>query len=83
MQENNNAVKIAVMEEQIRGVRDQQKAHNETTQKRFDELNTKVDELLAALNRGKGAYTASLLLAGAIGAIVIAGVQGLTGWFHR
>lgn len=79
----NNEVKIAVLEEQIRGVRDQQKTHNETTQRRFDELDEKVDELVAALNRGKGAYAASLLLAGSLGAGLLAFIKLFISWMHR
>ena len=83
MQENDNAVKIAVLEEQIKGVREQQRAHNDSTQKRFDELNVKLDELTAIMNRGKGAYTASLVLAGAIGATILAVIGYAAEWLRK
>lgn len=66
-----NALKIAVIEEQILGLREQQRAHNETTQKRLDRMEKKLDELTAIMNRGRGAYAASMALAGIIGAFLI------------
>lgn len=81
--EAQNAVKIAVLEEQIRGVREQQKAHNDSTQRRFDELGEKLDDLTAIMNRGKGAYAASMIFAGAIGATVLAVFGWFLGLFHR
>lgn len=81
MQEH--AIRIAVLEEQIRGIREQQKSHNRETQSRFDELDDKVDQLIAVMNRGKGAYAASLALAGMIGAVMLklAGLFGV--WLGR
>lgn len=64
-------VRIAVLEEQIKGIREQQRLHNATTQQRFDALEEKLDELTALMNRGRGAYAASLMLAGAIGAALL------------
>lgn len=66
-----NTVKIAVLEEQIKGVREQQSAHAKDTRERFDVMDSKLDELLAMLNKGKGAYAVLFLLSGAIGAAVI------------
>jgi len=60
-----------VIEEQIVGLREQQRAYNATAQKRFDSMDTKLDELTAIMNRGKGAYAASMALAACIGAILI------------
>lgn len=71
MPEQQNAVRIAVIEEQIAGLRQQQRAHNESTQRRFDGMEMKLDELTAIMNRGKGAFAASMALAAAIGAILI------------
>ena len=61
---------IAVLQEQIGGLREQQR-HNDTTQRRFNCLETKIDELTAIMNRGRGAYAASMALAAAIGAVLI------------
>ena len=74
MKEQEHAIRIAVLEEQIRGMREQQKSHNTATQHRFDELDDKVDQLIAVMNRGKGAYAVSLALAGVIGAALIKGL---------
>ena len=71
MSEQANAIKIARVEAHIEGLREQQKANGERSDKRFDGLETKIDELAALMNRGRGAYTASMLIAGAIGAFVL------------
>lgn len=52
--------RIAVLETEMRGLREQHKAQSEET-------NRKLDLLFEALNRGKGAFTASIVLAGVIG----------------
>ncbi len=77
MTEQQHAIRIAVLEEQIRGIREQQKSHNASTQSRFDELDDKVDQLIAVMNRGRGAYAASLALAGVIGAVLVKGMAVL------
>jgi hypothetical protein len=69
-------VKIAVLEEQLKGIREQQKAHAEASEKQFTKLFTKIEELEAALNRGKGVFAASLTFAGIIGA----GITALVEW---
>jgi hypothetical protein len=73
-----NAIKIAVVEEQVKGVREQQAAHAKDTRERFDftnnkidSLDAKIDELLASLNKGKGAYAMLVIMSGLIGAVVI------------
>jgi hypothetical protein len=66
-----NTVKIAVLEEQVKGIREQQAAHAKDTRERFDDVSHKLDELLAMLNKGKGAYAVLFLLSGALGAAVI------------
>jgi hypothetical protein len=75
-----NAVKIAVLEEQIKGIREQQSSHAKDTRERFDDVANKLDELITMMNKGKGAYAVLFLLSGAIGAAVIK-VGGLfLGW---
>jgi hypothetical protein len=78
--------KIAVLEEKLSGLREQAKAHQDNVAKMFADQNEmikhlfeKVDVLNAALNRGKGAFTASLLLAGAIGTGVTTVVEYFLG----
>lgn len=80
--EHANAMKIAVLEEQMVGLREQQRAHNAATQKRFDSMEKKLDELTAIMNRGKGAYAASMALAAGIGAILIELVNMGSAFFH-
>lgn len=77
-----NAMKIAVLEEQMIGLREQQRAHNAATQKRFDGMEKKLDELTAIMNRGKGAYAASMALAAGIGAILIELINMSSAFFH-
>lgn len=78
-----NALKIAVIEEQILGLREQQRAHNLSTQRRLDSLEQKLDELTAIMNRGRGAFAASMALAAGIGAIVIEAINFLISSVHR
>lgn len=77
-----NALKIAVIEEQILGLREQSRVHNETTQRRFDLMEKKLDALTAIMNRGRGAFAASMALAAALGAILIELVNFLSSFFH-
>ena len=81
--EQRNALKIAVIEEKIVGLREQQAAHYATTQTRFDQLEHKVDELVAILNRGRGAYAASIALAASLGAVLIAVLHFVISSFHK
>ncbi|MES2983894.1 MAG: hypothetical protein V4735_01755 [Pseudomonadota bacterium] len=81
--EHHHAVRIAVVEEQISGLREQQRAHHDAAQKRFDRMESKLDALTAMMDRGKGAYAASIALAAAFGAVVIEGVGILTSFFHK
>lgn len=81
--ETTNAIKIAVLQEQITGLREQQKGFNETTQRRFNGLESKIDELTAIMNRGKGAYAASMAIAAGAGAVLIELVNGALGYFHK
>jgi len=85
-----NAIKIAVLEEQFRGLREQQKAHSDASIKRFDEMmasqaaqTASLVKLEAIMNRGKGAFAASMMFAGAIGATALAVISWFLGLFHR
>ena len=82
-----NAIKIAVVEEQVRGVREQQAAHAKDTRERFDLTNNKIDnmdgkidELLASLNKGKGAYAMLVIMSGLVGAVVIKVAGAVIHW---
>ncbi|MCE9565860.1 MAG: hypothetical protein K8U57_27865 [Planctomycetes bacterium] len=75
-------MKIAVLEEQLRGIRQQQKTQAENTEKLFDKLFEEIDKLKAAMNRGRGVFAASLTFAGAIGAGITATLEYLS-WGHK
>ncbi len=83
MPENENAIKIAVIQEQVLGLREQQKLYNDTTQRRFNGLEQKIDELTAIMNRGRGAYAASMALAAAIGAVLLEMANIIASYFHK
>ncbi len=83
MNERGNTVRIAVVEEQIRGIREQQKHHYAAAQRRFDDIDAKMDELLAVINRGRGAYAASLMMAGLLGGFIMKLGGVVAGFFHR
>lgn len=70
-----NAIKIAVVEEQIKGLREQQASHAVDTRERFNEMDKRfdlvqgtLDDLTTVLNKGKGAYAVLFMLSGLIGA---------------
>ncbi len=75
MGEEGSSVKIARLEEQIQGMRDQQKASADNTEKLFNKLFTRMDSLEAAMNRGRGIFAASLTFAGAMGAAATAIIE--------
>lgn len=78
-EEVSNSVKIAVLEEQIRGLREQQKIHAEATHKSLINLTEKIDRLFEVMNRGKGAFAASVALAGVFGAAVTKTIAFISG----
>lgn len=80
-EELQNALKIAVIEEQITGLREQSRVHNESTQRRLDRMEKKLDELTAIMNRGRGAYAASMVLAAGIGAVLLQAMDALAAIF--
>ena len=77
--ETSNALKIAVIEEQIKNIN----KNLEHISDNFDRMSTKLDELTAAMNRGKGAYAASLAIAGAIGAGAMSLITMVSAWAHK
>lgn len=81
--ETSNAIKIAVIQEQVLGLREQHKASNDVTLIRLNALEEKIDELTAIMNRGRGAYAASMALAASIGAVVIEAISRMAAYFHR
>lgn len=66
-----HAVKIAVIEEQISGLREQHKSHSESTNKRLDKIDCTLGDLCNTLNRGKGAYAMFIAISGVLGALIL------------
>ncbi len=83
MNESQNAIAIAVLQEQIHGIREQQKAHAHETKTDIAALARDVKDLLAVMNRGRGAYAASLMLAGLIGGVVLKSFGLVAHFFQR
>jgi len=76
-------IRIAVLEEQIHGVREQQKSHHEAAQRRFDSIEQKLEALTALLNRGRGAYAVAMAVAAGIGVVLMEGLSFLLTSIHR
>lgn len=83
MSEQQNAIKIARVEAHIEGLREQQKSHHESNAKRFDSVEEKIDSLVAIMNRGKGAYTASMILAASLGGFILTLFKASAAYFAR
>lgn len=66
---NNYTSRLAVVEEQIRGLREQQKAHAVEAKYMFAALSGEVKELTAVMNRGRGAFAFALMMSGTLGAL--------------
>lgn len=77
-----NNVKIAVLEEQVRGVREQNKAQFQSIQDMLTKLFSEMDELKEAMNKGKGVFAASLTFAGVIGGAVSIALQWILSKGH-
>jgi hypothetical protein len=75
-------VEIAVIKEQMGGLREQQKAHATETKDAIASVAKDVKDLTAIMNRGKGAYAASMAFAGAIGAALVAVFSWVSEIFH-
>ena len=71
-------VEIARLQEQIKGMRDQQNTNAETTEKLFNKLFARMESLEAAMNRGRGIFAAALTFAGAAGAAATCLIEWMT-----
>lgn len=69
MSDDKLEVRLAVLEEQIRGIREQQKAHAEKTEKAIDRMATEMAQLLEIVNKGKGAYLGVTVFAAVVGGV--------------
>jgi hypothetical protein len=72
MATEHNHVRIAVLEAELRGLREQHRAHAESTQQAIRALSEDVKALVAVMNRGKGAFGFAMLIAGTLGAAAVA-----------
>jgi hypothetical protein len=77
-----NAVEIGRLQEQLRAVQAQQAAHATNTEKLFDKLFSEIDDLKAAMNRGRGVFAASLTFAGLVGGTAAALIEYLS-WVKK
>lgn len=77
--EHSNRVEIAVLKEQISGLREQHRAHSESTSKRFDGVESKIDQLLEGFNKSRGIGIALVIAAGIIGAALSKAIGILLG----
>ena len=71
MSDKNVEVKVAVVEEQIKGLRAQHKAQSDRINARLLELETSITDLLALMNKGKGAYALMVMISAGLGAVLI------------
>lgn len=62
--------RIVVLEVELRGLREQQKAHAAETRESLRELDLKVDDIITIMNKGKGAFAFALMAAGAVGGLI-------------
>lgn len=71
MPESNNTVEIAVIKSEIKGMREQQKSHAVETRAAITDLSSDVKNLVAVMNKGKGAFGFAMVLAGGLGAAAV------------
>lgn len=80
--EHENAIKIAVLETNQAST----KSLLNRVESKVDELDSKIDTIISQLNRGKGAYVASLLIAGGLGGLatfVIEAIRITMDYIHK
>jgi len=69
MTEDEWKLRTVRLEEQILGLREQQKAHALETKEALRDIGAEIKELLATINKGKGAYLGVTIFAAAVGGI--------------
>ncbi len=72
-----NDMDIALLQKEMSGLRDQQKAHANEMRIAFKEVGDDLKELTATLNRGKGMFAGAMIVAGAFGAAITKGIAYL------
>ncbi len=80
--EHQNAIKIAIVETELKGLREQQKAHADEMREGMKEIRGDVAELMAIMNKGRGAFAASVAVAAAIGGFVVLLCKALIAFFR-
>ncbi len=60
--------RIVTLEVELRGLREQQKAHAQSLKDEIKDLRSDIRALTEIMNKGKGAFAFGLMLAGTIGA---------------
>jgi hypothetical protein len=65
----NIEIEAAVLREKMEGLREQQKAHADTANKRMDSVEHKLELIFETLNKQKGAYAFGLVAAGGAGIV--------------
>ncbi len=68
-------VRIAVLESELRGLREQQREHAKETKDSIANLTRKVEELTEIMNKGKGAFSFAMLVAALIGSFITTGIN--------
>ncbi len=68
---SNQETRLAVVEEQIKGLREQQKAHAIETRHMIAGLTEDIKELTEIMNKGRGAFAFALLVSGSLGAMAV------------
>lgn len=90
---DDNAIKVAVAEEQIKGLREQHKSLAEATNKRLDGIENTVNkrldrielsvkDILGTLNKSKGAYAVLIAASGAVSAAILYIISFVSSFFH-
>lgn len=72
-------VEIAVLKAELEGLRAQHKAHADDTKASINALAKEVKDLVAVMNRGKGAFGFAMMLASGLGAAAFALLHDLLG----
>ncbi len=68
-------VRIAVLEAELRGLREQQREHAKETKESIAALARKVDALTEIMNKGKGAFSFAMLVAAVVGSFITAALN--------
>lgn len=68
-----HAGKIGALQAEVQGLRAQHKEHSIEIKADIKDLTEKVDDIVAIVNKGKGAWWTALLFAGTIGSLIVKG----------